>query len=113
MSTNSPVETITCRDLHALTVEGPIDLIDVRSPEEYSERRAEMARSFPLDHFDPHAVHAARTTDPSQPIYFICEVGVRSEWACEVMRAAGYEYVVNVLGGTQAWEAAGLPIASG
>ena len=33
--------------------------------------------------------------------------------ACEKFVAAGYENVVNVEGGTQAWEAAGFPVKRG
>lgn len=72
-----------------------------------------MARNIPLDALDPPALMRARTSPGDEPLYFICEVGARSEWACRLMTAAGYANVVNVEGGTQGWLAAGLPVTRG
>jgi rhodanese-related sulfurtransferase len=91
-------------------VDGPIDLIDVRTAEEFQQVRASLARNVPLDKLDPFSLMQSRTTPDQEPLYFICAVGGRSAWACELMMAAGYKNVVNVEGGTQAWYAAGLPI---
>jgi rhodanese-related sulfurtransferase len=112
--TNPPiVKTIDCSELHRASLSGQVELIDVRTPEEFQEIRAALARNVPLDSLRPMALMQSRTTSPQEPLYFICAVGARSAWACEMMMAAGYENVVNVEGGTQAWFAAGLPIAQG
>jgi rhodanese-related sulfurtransferase len=111
--TEQSVKTIDCQGLYEASQRGPIDLIDVRTPEEFAVARAELARNVPLDGFDPAAVAKSRVTSPEQPIYFICAVGGRSAYACEAMMAAGYENVINVEGGTQAWYLAGLPILQG
>lgn len=107
------IKTISCAELHQASVIAPITLIDVRTPEEFHEIRATLARNAPLDTFDPAAVIKFRTTSPDEPIYFICAIGARSAWACEMMMAAGYENVINVEGGTHAWYAAGLPTTQG
>jgi rhodanese-related sulfurtransferase len=107
------IKTIDCRGLYEASQRGPIDLIDVRTPEEFADAHAVMARNVPLDVLEPRQLAATRTTLPDEPIYFICAVGGRSAWACEAMMAAGYENVVNVEGGTQAWYLAGLPIERG
>jgi rhodanese-related sulfurtransferase len=113
MTNESTIRTIDCRELHGASVNGPIELIDVRSFAEFQEIRAAGARNVPLDTFDPAAVVRSRVTPPDQPLYLICAVGARSAWACELMIAAGYDNVVNVEGGTQAWYLAGLPIQQG
>ena len=107
------VKTISCVDLHRASANGPIDLIDVRTPEEFQQVRAAPARNVPLDQLDPFSVIKSRTSPSDDPLYFICAVGARSASACELMMAAGYENVVNVDGGTQEWYAAGLPIEQG
>ncbi|MEO7402766.1 MAG: rhodanese-like domain-containing protein [Burkholderiales bacterium] len=107
------VKTIRCGELHQLSLSGPIDLIDVRTPEEFRDARATLARNVPLDMFDPAAVIQSRITHADEPLYFICAVGARSAWACEMMMAAGHENVINVAGGTQAWYLSGLPIEQG
>ena len=43
----------------------------------------------------------------------ICKSGGRGRQACEQLIAAGFSNVVNVDGGTQAWDAAGLPVMRG
>ena len=72
-----------------------------------------LARNVPLGRLDPHQLLQLRQTPIEEPIYFICAVGGRSAWACEMMIAAGYPNVVNVEGGTNAWVAAGLPVRHG
>ena len=43
----------------------------------------------------------------------ICRSGSRGKQACEKLLSAGYANVVNVEGGTQAWDQAGLPVVRG
>lgn len=90
-----------------------IDLVDVRTPMEFREVHAEPARSVPLDSLDPSAVMEARNGSRDEPLYLICQTGGRSRKAAERFQAAGFSNVVNVEGGTVAWEAAGLPLVRG
>jgi rhodanese-related sulfurtransferase len=111
---NDPtIKSVTCGELYAASQSGPVDLIDVRTPEEFQDIHAAGARNIPLDAFAPRSVMSIRMTAASEPLYFICAVGARSAWACEMMMAAGYENVVNVEGGTHAWYLAGLPVERG
>ena len=87
-----------------------MELIDVRTPLEYQEVHAKGARNVPLDQLDPPAIMQARTGAADGPLYVICRSGGRGAQACEKFLQAGYANVVNVAGGTQAWEAAGLPV---
>jgi rhodanese-related sulfurtransferase len=108
------VTTISPRDLAALLQRGHcVELIDVRTPAEYGELHAEPARLVPLDGLDPEAVIASRSGSAGAPIYVICRTGSRGRKACEKFIAAGYCNVVNVEGGTLAWEQAGLPVVRG
>src|SRR5689334_10088918 len=90
-----------------------LDLIDVRTPVEFAEVHAEGAMLVPLHRLDPAAVVATRTGPPDQPIYVICRSGARAAKACEAFRAAGFPYVFNVEGGTEAWQRAGLAVVRG
>jgi rhodanese-related sulfurtransferase len=108
------VPTITPNELEALRRQGrTIELIDVRTPVEYREVHAEPARLVPLDALDPKALMEARNGTRDEPLYLICRSGSRGRQACERFHAAGYTNVVNVEGGTQAWEQAGLPVVRG
>ncbi len=89
-----------------------VDLIDVRTPAEYREVHASCARLVPLDELDPAALLAGRKS-MEEPLYVICRTGNRASKAGEKLVAAGHGNVVNVEGGTLAWEAAGLPVVRG
>ncbi|RUL86286.1 rhodanese-like domain-containing protein [Tautonia sociabilis] len=108
------IATISPKDLEAIRASGkPIDLIDVRTPVEFRELHAEPARLVPLDQLDPKAVVASRSCPADEPLYVICRTGNRARKACEMFVAAGIPNVVNVEGGTIAWEQAGLPVVRG
>ena len=108
------VATITPGELRDLLRRGEaVELIDVRTPVEYREVHAELARLVPLDSLDPRAVMEARNGSKGQRLYVICRSGSRGRQACEAFHAAGYANVANVEGGTLAWEQAGLPVVRG
>ena len=98
------IACIQPRDLHAA---GPVTLIDVRSPAEFASGHALGARNLPLDRLDATAL----AKEPRLgPLYVICQGGTRSRKACEQLAAAGLTDLVDVAGGTNAWQAAGLPV---
>lgn len=96
---------------HELSALGDVEIIDVRSPEEFAQARAKGAVNHPLDDLDPKAIMEARE-DTTKPLYMICAVGMRSHFACQQFIAAGYDNVVNVEGGTELWLHQGLPAES-
>src|SRR5262245_2955500 len=107
------VDTITVQELFDLSQSQQVELIDVRAPDEFTAVRAPMAKNIPMNSADPVQVVLNRSGLPDEPIYFICAKGGRSERACKTFIAAGYPNVVNVVGGTEAWEKAGLPVERG
>jgi len=109
-----PYPTIGPRDLHQLLANNKaLELIDVRTPVEYREIRVAAAQNVPLDQIDPHTVMQNRKGKADEPLYLICRSGGRSGQACQKFLAAGYENVVNVEGGTLAWDEAGLEVVRG
>jgi rhodanese-related sulfurtransferase len=103
--------TISPRELFEAVQSGKrVELIDVRTPIEFREVHATIARNVPLNELDP-----ANCTDGNSgtPVYFICRSGGRGKQACERLAAAGFAHGVNVEGGTRAWEQAGLPVLHG
>jgi rhodanese-related sulfurtransferase len=108
------ISTVTPRGLAESSKDGRrIDLIDVRTPVEFREVHASLARNVPLDQLDPKAVMEARNGSSSETLYFICRSGSRGQQACEKFVKAGYQNVVNVEGGTLAWADSGLPVVRG
>lgn len=108
------IATISPKELAARIERGEVrEIIDVRTPVEFREIHAQQARNIPLDALDPQSFLARCGVDSDQPIYLVCKGGGRSAKACQKLIDAGFANVVSVDGGTQAWEAAGLPVVRG
>ena len=107
------VNTISPQQLQGLVQAGQaVELVDVRTPVEYREVHVGFARNVPLDRLDAAQIAADRGGS-QLPLYVICRSGGRGKQACEKLLALGCPQVVNVAGGTQAWEQAGLPVVRG
>lgn len=107
------VATITPAQLQNTVQAGQaVELIDVRTPVEFQEVHVAFARNVPLDQLRPEAILSGRGSSPN-PLYVICRSGSRGRQACEKLIAGGFTNVVNVEGGTLAWDQAGLPVARG
>lgn len=107
------IATISPQRLQALVQAGqPVELIDVRTPVEFRQAHVAFARNVPLDQLDAAGLAGGRQ-GAEQPLYVICRSGGRGRQACERFHQAGYVNVVNVEGGTQAWDEAGLPVVRG
>lgn len=78
-------------------------LIDVRSPEEFSEGHVKNALLIP-----PTQIFSAKLPEEkSMPIYLYCKMGPRAEFAAGVLKERGYTKVTN-LGGLDDMEALGF-----
>ena len=109
----SSFESVTVEELAELDAKGNVDVIDVRTPVEFREVHAVMARNVPLDSLEPGNVMCQRNGSAEETLYVICRSGNRSSKACQKFVDAGYTNVVNVEGGTSAWDQAGLPVKRG
>ena len=84
-----------------------VQVLDVRREREWEEGHIEGASWWPLDNFKVAPPEIDRTV----PIAVHCKGGYRSMIACSLLQRAGFQNVVNVVGGFDAWQAAKLPIA--
>ncbi len=97
-----PVDELQAR----LAEAGAPQVLDVRRGGEYRAGHVPGARHLPLDKLEQQAGEL----DPSQPVAVICAGGYRSSAACSLLLRRGFAQVSNVVGGTSAWAAAGLPL---
>jgi rhodanese-related sulfurtransferase len=107
MSNESP--TITPHKAREIAAENTaVILLDVRTPTEFSARRAVGARNIPLDTIP--ATIAAGELSKNSTICILCEKGGRAAIAADHLLKAGHRDVHVVTGGTEAWADDGLPI---
>jgi rhodanese-related sulfurtransferase len=86
-----------------------VQVVDVRTDEEWAEGHVPGAVHVPIDELKP-GHPGLKGIDTTKPVYFVCAVGGRSSKATDRMAAAGW-HAVNVAGGTKGWVAAGHPLA--
>jgi rhodanese-related sulfurtransferase/transcriptional regulator with XRE-family HTH domain len=94
--------------LQALLEAGELELIDVREPAEWATGHVPGARHVPLGQLRG----ALAASLPRDHVAFICAKGGRSAAAAKLAEQAGKQHVYSVAGGTEAWIAAGLDVAS-
>jgi rhodanese-related sulfurtransferase len=93
---------ITVTELAAL--DQPV-IVDVREQYEYDSAHAVGVRLIPLGELVQRQGEVPRTG----PVYVVCHVGGRSAQATAFLAAQGID-AVNVVGGMDAWQRAGLPV---
>lgn len=82
-----------------------IQLIDVRTPEEYSAGHIEGARL--MDYYEPNFAAHLANLDKTKPVAVYCAVGGRSGSAAQQLSKMGFAKVYDLSGGMRAWRSAG------
>lgn len=98
--------TIAATELRALLEKGEaIQIVDVRSPNEYASGHIPFAVNMPLEQVD------ARLDDlrPHTPVVLVCQSGSRAGM-CKEQIQHHRDDLILLDGGTDAWERAGLPM---
>jgi molybdopterin/thiamine biosynthesis adenylyltransferase/rhodanese-related sulfurtransferase len=94
------VPVISVQDLkRKLEENASILVVDVREPFEYEIARIEGSKLVPLNELPSRLDEL----DRSYEIIALCKSGVRSEYAVQLLQAAGYAQSFNLEGGIDAW----------
>lgn len=97
-------QDISVTEAHRLVGEGAV-LLDVREDDEWTEVHAPEAMHVPMSRLGAQVDELPR----DRTIACICHVGGRSAVVADALSGAGFS-IVNVAGGMDAWESAGLPV---
>lgn len=84
-----------------------IQLIDVRTAEEFSE--GHLPNALNIDYLNASFKDEIKTLDKERPVYVYCKSGGRSAKAAAILKEHGFVKVVNLQGGYSEWTNAGLP----
>jgi rhodanese-related sulfurtransferase len=82
-----------------------LQVLDVRREPEWEAGHIEGAVWWPLDNFKI----APPEIDRNVPVAVHCKGGYRSLIACSLLQRAGFQNVINIVGGFDAWQQAKLP----
>lgn len=101
-------------EIHQLSVDdlrremADVQIVDVRREGEYADGHIEGAKLMPLHKLESMLA----TLDHDRPIAVHCKGGYRSAIGASLIQRAGFENIINVIGGFDAWRACGLPEAN-
>ena len=105
-----PSKTVQTIDVKAYaeklkTTENP-QLLDVRTPEEFSVEHIENATNVNWNSND--FVTKTSNLDKTKPVFVYCKVGGRSAQAANKLAEMGFKEIYNLEGGILKWNAAGM-----
>lgn len=80
-------------------------LVDVREYAEFAGGRVSGAKLLPLGEIEMRNSEL----DRAKPVYVMCRTGNRSAQAQKKLKNLGFENVINVAGGFEAWKKADMP----
>ena len=86
-------------------------IVDLRSAEAFSRGHIVNAKNIPLDELEANREKLIKLGD--KPIIAVCDTGISSNRAVDMLRKAGVESVYNLKGGIAARTQANLPLVTG
>jgi len=84
----------------------PFMFLDVRTVEEFKRGHIKGAHLIPVQVLADHLADVPK----DKQVYVYCHSGKRSARAAKLLADKGYTNIENVLGGIEAWKAAGHPV---
>ncbi|MEK7233258.1 MAG: DUF6132 family protein [Elusimicrobiota bacterium] len=84
-------------------------ILDVRTPQEYTQGRLPNAVLLPIDELSHRQGELPK--DKRTPVLVYCATGRRSQAAARFLTEQGYTAVQELKGGITAWQAEGRPVA--
>lgn len=103
------IESISADELASRLQTSELEVLDVRKPTEYETGHMENASNLPLDYINNHMTALNKNSE----LYLYCAGGYRSMISASILRARGFNKLVNVEGGFKAIVAADIPCSTG
>ncbi|MBL8860949.1 MAG: rhodanese-like domain-containing protein [Planctomycetes bacterium] len=91
---------IDAREAQRLVADGAVRLLDVRTPSETALGIIPGAQLVPIESIEDRWREVARS---GKPLLVYCAGGSRSAAACEFLSQKGYDELINLADGYQAW----------
>ncbi|MCX7551890.1 rhodanese-like domain-containing protein [Xanthomarina sp. F2636L] len=105
---NENINVVTAEEMQSILELEEVQLVDVRTPEEFSEGFIKDAQNidFYSDTFDEDILKL----DKSKPVILYCKSGRRSASCAEKLIEAGFVKVYDLKGGITQWKHDGLGV---
>ncbi|SEM69949.1 Rhodanese-related sulfurtransferase [Mesobacillus persicus] len=90
---------VTSEEAIDMLTDPEINILDVRSPEGFSEGHIPNAESIPLKELEA----SYSTLDKTKTYLIVCKAGKTSETASTLLAENGFENIYNLTGGMDRW----------
>lgn len=107
-SNNEKVQQIDAAELNKIITTEQVQLVDVRTAEEYAAGHIAYATNIDVKQSD-FTQQATAQLDKAKPVFLYCRTGRRSASAAKLLVAEGFT-IVNLQGGIEAWQHEKLPL---
>lgn len=98
----SEIELISPQQVYdAVHNEDSIQLVDVRTTEEFLESHLKGAQNICVTRSD--FKEKIKTLDKEKPVYLYCKIGGRSARAARILKEMGFKKVYDMDGGITSW----------
>lgn len=101
-SPSAEVKLVTPEEMQSILELEDVQLIDVRTPEEYEEIHIVNAQN--IDFYSPTFEEDISKLDKTKPVIVYCKSGGRSAKCAKIMKEAGFEKVYDLEGGISKWQ---------
>lgn len=105
---SSTIELISPEEMQEITQIEDVQLIDVRTPEEYEEGYIEGFQN--IDYFSDSFTQEIEKLDKSKPVVVYCKSGNRSGKCAQKMLDAGFAKIYDLEGGITKWKFDGFAV---
>jgi len=106
--TKEDAKIVTPEEMQTILELDDVQLVDVRTPEEYKEGFIENSQN--IDYQSPTFEDDIKKLDKSKPVILYCKSGNRSAKCAKKLIEAGFEQVYELEGGITEWKYKGLDV---
>lgn len=99
---------VTPEEMQTILHSENAQLIDVRTPEEYSEGHIENSKN--IDYFSTTFDQDILVLDKTKPVIVYCRSGKRSGESSKILKKSGFITVYDMEGGILNWKEKGLEV---
>ncbi len=92
------IESISAAEFSKQSLTEELEIVDVRKPSEYQSEHVKNALNLPLDYINDHLAEFKK----DRTLYLHCAGGYRSVIAASILKARGWDNLVNIEGGFKA-----------
>lgn len=105
---DNTMKLITVEEMQTLSKRNGVQLVDIRTPSEFSEGYIINAQN--MDYWSPDFDKRIETLDKSKPIIIYCKSGGRSAKCAVQLKDKGFVEIYDLKGGISEWKLQGMPI---